>query len=151
MINYCGDNVSFLIRNIPFRVSKHKCMFIQFVHIYTVHHFHFHFIVPTGALNIKRNFNTIVLVSTLCFKTLQIFNLKTSFQTLVKTLVDHRRSSYMFRITCIHHQGVCIIFGWSCDYNLNIIHLVVCLTTGPRPLPNRALHIVRSSASSKCE
>jgi hypothetical protein len=33
-----------------------------------------------------------------------------------------------------------------------IIHLVVCLTTGPRPLPNRALHIVRSSASSfKCE
>jgi hypothetical protein len=28
------------------------------------------------------------------------------------------------------------------------IHLVVCLTTGPKPLPNRALHIVRSSASS---
>jgi hypothetical protein len=33
-----------------------------------------------------------------------------------------------------------------------IIHLVVCLTTGPKPLPNRVLHIVRSSASSfKCE
>jgi hypothetical protein len=32
------------------------------------------------------------------------------------------------------------------------IHLVVCLTTGPNFLPNRALHIVRSSASSfKCE
>ena len=32
------------------------------------------------------------------------------------------------------------------------IHLAVCLTTGPKPLPNRALHIVRSRASSfNCE
>ena len=32
------------------------------------------------------------------------------------------------------------------------IHLAVCLTTGPKPLPNRALHIVRTRASSfKCE
>jgi hypothetical protein len=29
-----------------------------------------------------------------------------------------------------------------------IVHLVVCLTTGPKPLPKRALHIVRSRASS---
>ena len=28
------------------------------------------------------------------------------------------------------------------------IYLVVCLTTGPKPLPKRALHIVRSRASS---
>jgi hypothetical protein len=28
---------------------------MKFVHVYTVHHFHFHFIVPTGALNIKKN------------------------------------------------------------------------------------------------
>jgi hypothetical protein len=28
------------------------------------------------------------------------------------------------------------------------IHLVVCLTTGPKPLPKRALHIVRSRAFS---
>ena len=28
------------------------------------------------------------------------------------------------------------------------IHLLVCLTTGPRPLPKRALHILRSRASS---
>jgi hypothetical protein len=28
------------------------------------------------------------------------------------------------------------------------IHLAVCLTTGPKPLPKRALHIVRSRASS---
>jgi hypothetical protein len=32
------------------------------------------------------------------------------------------------------------------------IHLSVCLTTGPKPLPKRALHIVRSRASSfRCE
>ena len=30
----------------------------------------------------------------------------------------------------------------------NFIHFVVCLTTGPKPLPQRALHVVRSSASS---
>jgi hypothetical protein len=32
------------------------------------------------------------------------------------------------------------------------IHLAVCLTTGPKPLPKRALHIVRSRASFfRCE
>jgi hypothetical protein len=30
----------------------------------------------------------------------------------------------------------------------SFIHLVVCLTTGPKPLPKRALHTVRSRASS---
>jgi uncharacterized membrane protein len=30
----------------------------------------------------------------------------------------------------------------------SFIHLVVCLTTGPKPLQKRALHIVRSRASS---
>ena len=30
----------------------------------------------------------------------------------------------------------------------SFIHLVVCLTTCPKPLPKRALHIVRSRASS---
>ena len=30
----------------------------------------------------------------------------------------------------------------------SFIHSVVCLTTGPKPLPKRALHIVRSTASS---
>ena len=33
--------------------------------------------------------------------------------------------------------------GHYCD-----IYLAVCLTTGPKPLPSRALHIVRSRASS---
>ena len=32
--------------------------------------------------------------------------------------------------------------------SLNFIHLVVCLTTGPKPLPKPALHIVQSRASS---
>jgi len=31
---------------------------------------------------------------------------------------------------------------------LTFIHLVVCLTTGPKPLPKRALHTVRPRASS---
>jgi len=30
----------------------------------------------------------------------------------------------------------------------SFIHLAVCLTTGPTPLPKRAIHIVRSRASS---
>jgi len=30
----------------------------------------------------------------------------------------------------------------------SFINLVVCLTTGPKPLPKRTLHIVRSRASS---
>jgi hypothetical protein len=38
----------------------------------------------------------------------------------------------------------------SCHHSF--IHLVVCLMTGPKPLPKRALHIVRSRASSfRCE
>jgi hypothetical protein len=31
---------------------------------------------------------------------------------------------------------------------LSFIHLAVCLTTGPKPLPKRTLHILRSKASS---
>jgi hypothetical protein len=76
-----------------------------------VHHFQFHFVDPTGALNIKRNFNTIILL-----KTLQNFRLKSSSKAPVKKLVDHRRSSYMFRIAFIHHQRLCIVLGGSCDY-----------------------------------
>jgi hypothetical protein len=31
---------------------------------------------------------------------------------------------------------------------LDLIHIAVCLTTGPKPLPKRILHILRSRASS---
>jgi hypothetical protein len=64
----------------------------------------FHFIVMTGALIIKRIQNYSPCLNTL-FQNTSNFHLKV-FKTLVKTLVDHRRSSYMFRIACIHHQGV---------------------------------------------
>jgi len=42
---------------------------------------------------------------------------------------------------------------WSRKYickemTYSFIHLLVCLTTGPKPLPKPALHIVRSRASS---
>jgi hypothetical protein len=37
-------------------------------------------------------------------------------------------------------------------FDLLFIHSAVCLTTGPKPLPKPALHIVRSRASSfRCE
>jgi len=42
--------------------------------------------------------------------------------------------------------------GEYCKLRYDTIHLVVCLTTSPKPLPKRALHIMRSRASSfKCE
>jgi hypothetical protein len=41
---------------------------------------------------------------------------------------------------------------YSVVFMCPFIHIAVCLTTGPKPLPKRALHIVRSSASSfRCE
>jgi hypothetical protein len=45
-------------------------------------------------------------------------------------------------------------FTWSRKDNCItlLIHLAVCLTTGPKPLPKRAVHIVQSRASSfRCE
>jgi len=48
----------------------------------------------------------------------------------------------------------CINSVWACAHShaVNLttlfIQLAVCLTTGPKPLPKRALHIVRSRASS---
>jgi len=37
---------------------------------------------------------------------------------------------------------------WSCLTLITLIHLAVCLTTGPKPLPKWAVHIVRSRTSS---
>ena len=43
-----------------------------------------------------------------------------------------------------HVEGIIVIW-FRLEF---IIHSVVCLTTGPKPLPKRAVHIVRSRASS---
>jgi len=43
---------------------------------------------------------------------------------------------------------VTVITIWFIFCTVHFIHLVVCLTTGPKPLPKRALHIVRSRDSS---
>jgi len=50
----------------------------------------------------------------------------------------------MFRISSSHFPTVKL----SSKFIPTFIHLLVCLTTGPKPLPKRALHIVRSRASS---
>ena len=56
-------------------------------------------------------------------------------------MVFHRRKNWL---KPIH-------FIWkiqALEDTTTFIHLVVCLTTGPKPLPKRALHLVRSRASS---
>jgi hypothetical protein len=41
---------------------------------------------------------------------------------------------------------------YPCSFIHSFIHLAVCLTIGPKPLPKRALHIVQSRASSfRCD
>ena len=49
-------------------------------------------------------------------------------------------------------NSVCFTFGKAKVLKMRYYELfyysVVCLTTGPKPLPKRFLHIVRSKASS---
>jgi len=60
------------------------------------------------------------------------------------------------RGACCDRSGSSVLgFGFQLEslirvymYAYVFIHLVVCLTRGPKPLPKRALHIVRSRASS---
>jgi hypothetical protein len=44
-----------------------------------------------------------------------------------------------------------VIIGANGTFSISLrqfsFHLAVCLTTGPKPLPKRALHIVRSNES----
>ena len=58
--------------------------------------------------------------------------------------------SLIFR--CLHENCTMNVYKVNRREQKNkinsLIHLVVCLTTGPKPLPKRALHIVRSKASS---
>jgi hypothetical protein len=80
------------------------------------------------------------------------------FERLFFGVLIMMADSWLFSIYHFHivHSVHCQLF--TNPYGTNIftviifIHLVVCLTTGPKPLPKRALHIVRSRASSfKCE
>jgi hypothetical protein len=52
--------------------------------------------------------------------------------------------------TVLDRRGTAIIQPINCLLNTvtYFINLAVCLTTGPKPLPKRTLHIVRSRASS---
>jgi hypothetical protein len=61
------------------------------------------------------------------------------------------------RFLCLHvHKVQFFEIQWSChicslsrySFLTLFIHLVVCFTKGPKPLPKRALHIVWSRASS---
>ena len=68
------------------------------------------------------------------------------FQMVSFPSVFHQNPAYTsplphtFYLTCRSHSS---LSSQNCS-----IHLVVCLTTGPKSLPKRALHIVRSRASS---
>ena len=72
-----------------------------------------------------------------------------TFEGRNSTIEGTKQGKYADKIVCnlnrmvkVKDKGIVI----------DSIHLVGCLTTGPKPLPNRALHIVRSRASSfNCE
>jgi len=54
-------------------------------------------------------------------------------------------------ICSVHIPVLMLPVCWGGEYwtvKYSFIHLVVCRMTGPKPLPKRALHIVRSRASS---
>jgi len=61
-------------------------------------------------------------------------------------IIKTQKSKFNFQIilTAVYCTSNYPVFALCTSF----IHLVVCLTTGPKPLPKRALHIVRSRASS---
>jgi hypothetical protein len=79
-----------------------------------------------GQQNIKNGWATIVVVGRLRVKDVSRF-----FLSAEKLCIGGLRQ---------------IAVRWPKCYTF--IHLAVCLTTGPKPLPKPALHIVRSTASS---
>jgi hypothetical protein len=50
--------------------------------------------------------------------------------------------------TLVNTSSLCVLGFFSALLMDSLIHSVICLTTGPTPLPKRFLHIVRSRASS---
>jgi hypothetical protein len=68
--------------------------------------------------------------------------------------VHYNMTSLTFQVTEKVFLSVCpflrfIVKCYRSIFSLeSFIHFVICLTTGPKPFPKQALHIVRSSASS---
>jgi hypothetical protein len=82
-------------------------------------------------------------------------SLYNTISTVFVETLSHISVIYMCKkkIKCVVNSR--LDFEWVCVeiliYNVYIyiyIHLIVCLTTGPKPLPKRALHIVQSRAFS---
>ena len=64
-------------------------------------------------------------------------------EILMKEIVPKARDAVYVTLTLLLLRDV-----HTFSDRLTFNHSVVCLTTGPKPLPKRALHIVRSRASS---
>jgi len=76
----------------------------------------------------------------------------TQFQLNISYHISYiiHNKSYIISYPIIYHILYIInhIILYRIVSYISFTHLVVCLTTGPEPLPKRALHIVRSRASS---
>jgi hypothetical protein len=71
-----------------------------------------------------------------------------------KAEIEQRKSSENLRAVCLMRRALHSQFLLSKSDTLaySFIHLAICLTAGQKPLPKRAVHIVRSRASSfRCE
>jgi len=67
----------------------------------------------------------------------------TSSGRLEHLLLPHAGSSLRCSHCCTKiYPEALQVFVFKKNYKQWVIHLVVCLTTGPKPLPKRALHIV---------
>jgi hypothetical protein len=78
------------------------------------------------------------------FRNVDLYKLQTNkyiytFIFIYKIYLLHKYSNILQTVR-YKQQGELCLFAW-------FIHLAVCLTTGPKPLPKRALHIVWSRAS----
>ena len=67
--------------------------------------------------------------------------MSTSWRRNIRQLTTTQQLLYLIHILYSTHCCINIII-------ISFIHLVVCLTTGPKPHPKRTLHIVQSRASA---
>jgi len=73
-----------------------------------------------------------------------------SISCIMYRIVSYHSASY--HISCNHIVSYHIVYIVSnliiyISYHI-VLYYIVCVTTGPQPLPNRVLHRVRSSSSS---